>query len=86
MITNDAPAFLPVGPLDIHFFARDFAGNMTVRQSTLVVLPDGRVPAGRNATEPATPGASLQGHVVDVGRRSAEATPEHVFSRSEWSA
>ncbi|MBA3735751.1 MAG: HYR domain-containing protein [Actinobacteria bacterium] len=40
VISTDAPAFFPVGPNTVDFFAKDASGNVTSRQSTLVVLPE----------------------------------------------
>ncbi len=78
VITNDAPAFLPVGSLTVSFAARDSAGNVTVRQSTLVVLPE--PPAG---TPPlvAPPAPTIPAEVTNV-----KVTPLDGAARIQWNA
>jgi hypothetical protein len=78
MITNDAPAFLPVGPNDIDFFARDFSGNVTVRRSTLVVLPE--PPAGTPPL-PIPPPPTIPAEVTNV-----RVTPLDGAVRIQWEA
>ena len=77
-VTNDAPAFLSVGPNDIDFFARDFSGNVTVRQSTLVVLPE--PPAGTPPL-PIPPPTTAPADVTNV-----RVTPLDGAVRIQWSA
>jgi hypothetical protein len=78
VITNDAPAFLPVGPNDIDFFARDSSGNVMVKQSTLVVLPE--PPAG---TPPLAipPAPTIPADVTNV-----RVTPLDGAVRIQWNA
>jgi hypothetical protein len=78
VITNDAPAFLLVGPNDIDFFARDFSGNVTVRQSTLVVLPE--PPAGTPPL-PIPPPPTIPADVTNV-----RVTPLDGAARIQWNA
>jgi hypothetical protein len=78
VITNDAPAFLPVGPNDIQFFAEDFSGNVAVRQSTLVVLPE--PPAGTPPL-PIPPPPTAPAEVTNV-----KVTPLDGAARIQWQA
>jgi hypothetical protein len=39
VVTNNAPAFLPIGTTDVTFTARDASGNGTSRSAAIVVLP-----------------------------------------------
>jgi HYR domain len=77
-VTNDSPAFLPVGPNDIDFFARDFSGNVTVKKSTLVVLPE--PPAGTPPL-PIPPPPRTPADVTNV-----KVTPLDGAVRIQWSA
>jgi hypothetical protein len=78
VITNDAPAFLTVGPHDVNFFAKDFAGNVTVRGSTLVVLPE--PPAGTPPL-PIPPAPTIPAEVTNV-----KVTPLDGAARIQWRA
>jgi hypothetical protein len=78
VITNDAPAFLPVGPNDIQFFAEDFSGNVAVGQSTLVVLPE--PPAGTPPL-PIPPPPTIPAEVTNV-----RVTPLDGAARIQWQA
>jgi hypothetical protein len=78
VITNDAPAFLPVGSNTVNFFAKDLAGNVAVKQSILVVLP--QPPAG---TPPLVipPAPTIPAEVTNV-----KVTPLDGAARIQWSA
>jgi hypothetical protein len=78
VITNDAPAFLPVGSLTISFFAKDASGNVAVKQSTLIVLP--QPPAG---TPPLVipPAPTIPAQPANV-----KVTPLDRAVRIQWSA
>jgi hypothetical protein len=78
VITNNAPAFLPVGNLTITFGARDSHGNATYKDVTLIVLP--QPPTGTPPLPvPAPPTVPPQPTNVKV-------TPLDGAARIQWNA
>jgi HYR domain len=77
-ITNNAPAFLPVGPNTIDFFARDGAGNVTTKESVIVVLPQ---PPPGTPPLPIPPAPTAPPEVKDV-----KVTPLNGAVRIQWNA
>ena len=79
VITNGAPAFLPVGNLTITFGARDSSGNATSKGVTLtVVLP--QPPAGTPPL-PIPPAPTIPADVTNV-----KVTPLDGAVRIQWNA
>jgi hypothetical protein len=78
VITNDAPAFFPVGSNTVDFFAKDAAGNVTVKQSILVVLPE--PPAGTPPLPIPTP------PTIPTEVKNVKVTPLDGAVRIEWDA
>jgi len=78
VITNNAPAFLPVGNLTITFAARDASGNVTYKDVTLIVLP--QPPAGT----PPLPIPPPPTHPAEV--TNVKVTPLDGAARIQWNA
>jgi len=78
IVTNNAPAFLPVGNQTITFGARDASGNATFKDVTLIVLP--QPPAGTPPL-PIPPPPTAPAEVTNV-----KVTPLDGAARIQWKA
>jgi hypothetical protein len=78
VVTNNAPAFLPVGNLTITFGARDSHGNATFKDVTLIVFPQ-PPPGTPPLPTPAPPTIPAQPTNVRV-------TPLDGAARIQWNA
>lgn len=77
-ITNNAPAFLPIGNLTITFAARDWSGNGTSKDVTLIVLP--QPPAGTPPLVVPPPPA------IPAQPTNVRVTPLDGAARIQWNA
>jgi hypothetical protein len=78
VITTNAPAFLPVGNLTITFAARDWSGNATFKDVTLIVLPQ---PPPGTPPLPIPPRPAAPAEV-----RNVRVTPLDGAVRIQWDA
>ncbi len=78
VITNSATAFLPVGNLTITFEARDFSGNTTDKDVTLIVLPQ---PPPGTPPLPIPPPPAIPAQPTNV-----KVTPLDGAARIQWNA